>query len=119
MKSIPVTVLVISQAKKGMEDRVKDEILSVVNRALEEPTCIHIYLHQDIKDSTRFMLYENWTDRNDFINVQMKSAHVQDYMSRCIEFLVDLPVLTMWESTFRGCGKSSGEDVRFSQILVK
>lgn len=109
MAKVPVTVLVLSQAKPGMEDRVRTEILSVVKRALQEPTCIHIFLHQDMNDSTRFMLYENWTDKEDFVNVQMGSPHVRDYMERCREFLVDLPELTLWEMDFKGYGEAAEE----------
>jgi quinol monooxygenase YgiN len=118
MKNIPLTVLVISQAKFGMEDRVKAEIMSVVSRALEESTCTNIYFHQDINDSTRFMLYESWTDKEDFINVQMKSAHVQEYMNRCREFLVDFPIITMWESTFKGHGRALEENSEVSHNLL-
>jgi len=113
MVKVPVTVLVLSKAKPGMEERVRQEILSVVKRALQEPTCIHIYLHQDMNDSTNFMLYENWTDKEDFVNVQVKSPHVQDYMKRCKEFLVDLPEITLWEMQFKGEGEAvnSTEDI--------
>jgi len=90
-----------------MEERVKKEIMSVVQRALQEPTCIHINLHQDVNESTRFMLYENWTDREDFENVQMKSPHLQDYLKRCKEFLTDLPQLTHWEMHSQNDGKAS------------
>ncbi|MEH2360880.1 putative quinol monooxygenase [Nostoc sp.] len=115
MTKIPVTVLVLTKAKPGMEERVRNEILGVVQRALQEPTCIHIYLHQDVKDRTNFMLYENWTDKEDFINVQMKSPHLQDYLKRCKEFLVDLPEISLWEMRY----KEEGADVNHTISAIK
>jgi len=58
MGSRKVTVLARMKAKRGMEEKVKQELLSLVGPTHAEAGCINYDLHQSVQDKTLFMLYE-------------------------------------------------------------
>ncbi len=58
-------VVVILEAKPGSEDVLKNELLKVKKLSKQEPTCIEYRIHQDINNPTKFVLYENWTSKED------------------------------------------------------
>lgn len=58
-----VTVIARCKAKPGLEQRVRDEILALVDPTREEAGCINYDLHVSAEDPRQFMLYENWTSK--------------------------------------------------------
>ena len=64
-KRMKVTVLAMVKAKEGMEEAVKQELLSVVKPTRSEPGCISYDVHQAIDDKTLFIFYENWKSMED------------------------------------------------------
>lgn len=77
MKS--VTMIVINWVKPGRETEYRQWVEPVLDAMRHEPTFINTILHQDENDSTRFMLYETWADRNDFFEHQMKKSYRSKY----------------------------------------
>jgi quinol monooxygenase YgiN len=60
-----ITILALVKAKEGMEETLKQELLSLVNPTRSEPGCINYNLHQATGDKTQFMFYENWKSMED------------------------------------------------------
>lgn len=63
---MPDTVLTIFariQAKPGLEDRMQQDLLSLLAPTRAESGCIRFDLLRDITDPTIFVLYENWKDQ--------------------------------------------------------
>ena len=55
-----VTLIVKIKAKKGMEEAVKKELLSLLPLSRSEPGCLHYDLHQAVDDKSLFFFYESW-----------------------------------------------------------
>jgi quinol monooxygenase YgiN len=65
MQSKKVTVLAMAKAKEGMEETVKQELLSLVKPTRSEPGCISYELHLANDDKSLFIFYENWKSMED------------------------------------------------------
>ena len=65
MAATQVTVIARCQAKPGREERVRNEILALVEPTRAEPGCINYDLHVSQDDPSRFLLYENWTSKGE------------------------------------------------------
>ena len=55
-----LTIVAHIQAKPGMEVRMKQDLLSLIIPTRAEAGCITFDLLADVKDPTKFVLYENW-----------------------------------------------------------
>lgn len=53
-------VLVILEAKKGMENTLKDALEKVVSPSRAEPSCVEYRVHQSVENPCEFFLYEQW-----------------------------------------------------------
>lgn len=58
-----VTVVAKLKAKDGMEDRVKKELMTMVEETRKEKGCINYDLHVDETDKGTFLFYENWVSK--------------------------------------------------------
>lgn len=56
----PFTVMVVLEAKPGKEVEMKNALLELVEPSRHEKTCLEYRLHQDVNNSGKFFLYENW-----------------------------------------------------------
>jgi quinol monooxygenase YgiN len=65
MAATQVTVIARCQAKPGLEERVRSEILALVEPTRAEPGCLNYDLHVAADDPTEFVLYENWTSQGE------------------------------------------------------
>ena len=65
MEHKKVTVLAMAKAKDGMDETVRQELLSLVNPTRSEPGCINYDLHQAHDDKSLFIFYENWKSKED------------------------------------------------------
>ena len=75
----PITMIVINCVMPGSEGEYRRWCEPVLDAMRNEPMFINTILHQDVNDSTRFMLYETWADRDDFFGNQMKKPYRSDY----------------------------------------
>ncbi len=55
-----LTIVAHIQAKPGMEQRMKQDLLSLIIPTRAEAGCITFDVLVDTKDPTKFVLYENW-----------------------------------------------------------
>lgn len=58
-----VTVLAKLTAKPGLEDKVKQELLKMVEETRKEKGCLNYDLHVDEANSSTFLFYENWVSK--------------------------------------------------------
>ena len=47
-----------------------------------EPACLEITAHQDRGDPTRFMLFEIWTNEEEFVEFESGRDYTQDYLAQ-------------------------------------
>lgn len=97
MNDNQITVLIQYQAKFGMEEQAKQELRSLIASVVSEKACIGINLHQDPDDSTRFMLYENWADKDFYLGEHMQTPYIQSFIQRARDFLVAPPKISFWK----------------------
>lgn len=86
----PLTILVINWVKPGCEDEYQRLLSPVLDAMRFESTFINTVVHQDIDDPTRFMLYETWSDRNDFFDIQRYKSYRAEY-ERALPDLLKAP----------------------------
>ena len=101
MNNNPIIVLIIYQAKPGMEDMAKQELTSLIESAVSEPFCAGINLHQDTDDPSRFMLYEKWMNKDYYIGEHMETSHIKDFIHKAMNFLVAPPEISFWKGLWR------------------
>lgn len=58
-----VTVVAKLKAKEGLEDRVKSELMKMVEETRKETGCLNYDLHVDESCKCTFLFYENWVSR--------------------------------------------------------
>jgi len=75
-------VLVSIHLKPGKQAEFLGLLMPVIDAVRREATFLNNFLHQDPEDPTRFMVYENWADRDEFFDVQMKRDYRKPYESR-------------------------------------
>jgi quinol monooxygenase YgiN len=91
-----VTVLARIKAKKGMEEEVKKELLSLIGPTRSEKGCINYDLHQSVEDKSLFMFYENWKSKRD-LDEHLKMPYMKSHMEKASEILVEPGEITLWE----------------------
>jgi quinol monooxygenase YgiN len=82
--------------KPGKEAEFLGLLMPVIDAVRLEPTFINNFLHQDLEDPTRFMIYENWADRDEFFDVQFKRDYRKPYESQLPELLAEPRRIEMW-----------------------
>ncbi len=63
MKGSLLTIVARIKAKSGMEERMQQDLLSLLTPTRTEPGCITFDLLLDTNDSSVFLLYENWQNQ--------------------------------------------------------
>lgn len=58
-----VTVVARLKAKAGLEEKVKQELLKMVEATRKEHGCLNYDLHVDESDPGSFLFYENWISK--------------------------------------------------------
>lgn len=89
MEDKKVTVLAILKAKEGMEEAVKQQVLSLVEPTRSEPSCISYDVHQGIDDKSLFVFYENWKNMEG-LEKHREMPHLKAYRQR-VENLLAKP----------------------------
>lgn len=84
-----VTVVATIKVKEDMVDSVKNELESLVSSTVQEEGCINYNLHQSIDDSSLFIMYENWENR-DALDRHMASPH-----EKAKDLLAEIPQVTL------------------------
>jgi len=96
MSQNKVTVLALIKAKEGMQEQLKQELISLIGPTHKEAGCIDYLLHQARDDKTRFMFYENWTSQA-ALDEHLRAAHLQAFVAKAEQLLAEPLDVTLWE----------------------
>ncbi len=91
-----VTVLARIKAKKGLEERVKGELLFLVSQTRSESGCINYDLHQAVDDQSVFMFYENWASKQD-LDEHLEKPYLRAFIEKAKDILEEPPEIILWD----------------------
>jgi quinol monooxygenase YgiN len=96
MQNKKVTVLAMAKAKEGMEETVKQELLSLVEPTRLEPGCINYDLHQAPDDKSLFIFYENWKSKED-LDKHLRMPYLKAFLEEADNLLAKPLEVTLLE----------------------
>ena len=73
MNQLTITATIIAKPEK--RELVKQALLKLIPPTLKEEGCLNYDLHEDNTDTNRFFFYENWANRELWLN-HNASAHI-------------------------------------------
>jgi quinol monooxygenase YgiN len=118
MKDKKITVSGRIQAKQGMEEQLKQALLSVLGPTRAEPGCINFYLHQGREDGSRFMAYQNWVSK-EAEDAHYQQPYMQAYMKTAPGMLAGAPDVSTWDMIDLETNPHSGEkEKKMDKTLV-
>lgn len=91
-----ITVVARFKALGGMEDKLRELLLTLIGPSRSDKGCINYDLHQSIEDPTIFVFYENWSGK-DSLDRHSATAHVQAFRSKATDLLAEPPELILLE----------------------
>ena len=91
-----ITVVARIKAKAGMEEKVKQELLSLLSPTRSEKGCINYDLHQSFENKSLFMFYESWASKGD-LEKHLGMPHMKSHMQKASEILAEPGEITVWE----------------------
>ncbi len=91
-----LTVVARIKAKAGMEEKVKQELLSLLAPTRSEPGCINYDLHQSKEDGAVFVLYENWVSKDE-LDKHLAMPYLQAFLGQAEEILAEPVDISLWE----------------------
>ncbi|MFZ0930933.1 MAG: putative quinol monooxygenase [Syntrophobacteraceae bacterium] len=96
MKNKRATVLALVKAKEGMEETVRQELLSLVSPTRSEPGCINYDLHQATGENSQFMFFENWKSMED-LEKHRGMPHMKAFGQKVRSLLAKPTEVTLFE----------------------
>ncbi len=91
-----IVVLAIARAKKGLSDKVRAELMSLVVPTRAEAGCISYDLHQDTADNESFMFYETWESKES-LDKHIQTPHLQGLLAKAKTILAEPLDVTIWK----------------------
>ncbi len=88
-----VSVVARLKAREGLEDRMREELLSLVEPTRKEEGCLNYDLHQGTEDPSLFYFYENWTSQQD-LDEHLQMPYVQEFAQK-LDDLGELEIMTL------------------------
>ncbi len=69
-------------AREASHSATRAELRHVVDTAIQEPTCLILKAAQSISEPSHFILYEVWSDYDEFFTVQLSREYRGDFAKR-------------------------------------
>ena len=91
-----VTVTAHIKAKKGFEDKLMEELLSLVDPTRSEAGCIAYDLYRDQENRSIFMFYESWKSKGD-LEQHLQKTYLKSFMEKADELLAEPVTISLWE----------------------
>ena len=91
-----ITLIAKVKAKKGMEETLNAELTSLVEPTRKESGCLTYILHQDTKDKSKFMFYENWFNKI-ALDKHLETEHLKAFLAKADDLLDGGLDVTMWD----------------------
>lgn len=85
-----LTIMAKIKAKQNAIEKVRVELLKLVEPTCKEKGCVDYILHQDLEEPSVIMLYENWESNAD-LDAHMNTKHFKDCFAE-IDGLYELEV---------------------------
>lgn len=95
-----LTVVARIKAKPGLEDRVREALMALVNPTRKEAGCINYDLHQSRGDKTLFLFYENWTSKKD-LDDHLDMPYLRDFLGKADTLLAQPVEIGLFEMISR------------------
>ena len=95
MENKKITVVARVKAKAGMEEQLKQMLLSNLTPTRAESGCVTFDLHEGIDDASQLMSYENWATKAD-LDEHLQKPYIIDFMSKAKDILAESPEITLW-----------------------
>lgn len=90
-----LTLLVLLKAKVGMEEKVKQELSSLVAPSRSEVGCVNYNVHQAADNKSHFMIYENWASK-EILDKHLEMPYVKAWIDKAEELLAETSEVTFW-----------------------
>lgn len=88
------TIIVHQYAKEGVaEAEIKEAFEYILDIVIKEPTCKLLNLQQSQSDPRQYILYEEWEDYDDFINVQVKRPYRKKFAEMQEQLGTEIPAV--------------------------
>mmetsp|Transcript_20392 Transcript_20392/g.37907 ORF Transcript_20392/g.37907 Transcript_20392/m.37907 type:complete len:102 (+) Transcript_20392:62-367(+) len=78
--SSKLTVVADMKVKADQVEVVKSELMKLVPITLAEEGCLQYDLHQDNKEPTHFLIFENWASK-ELWEKHMANQHLKDFVA--------------------------------------
>lgn len=92
MQQLTITATIIAKPEK--RDLVKQSLLNLIAPTLQEEGCLNYDLHEDLADPNRFFFYENWANRDLWLN-HNASAHITAHIEATEDAVVEVVIHEM------------------------
>ncbi len=96
-QSLTITIRIL--VKSGMEEKFKQEYLSIIPFILNEEGCINYNLYQSKNDSSVFILYENWISQEDYAK-HLQMSYMKVVNEKADLFLAEPIGVDLWGKVF-------------------
>ncbi len=95
--SKPYNIIVMFEAKPGMEQALHDHLQAIVKIALAQSGCLYHTLHQSRDNPARFMFYEHWKTEVDH-EQHVARKEVQAWRQQLSKFLAKDYEVSFWSA---------------------
>ena len=89
-----VSVVACLKAKSGLEEKVKNELVKLVEASRKEKGCLNYDLHVQVDNPGVFVIYENWVSRM-ALSDQMETAQFLELGSLQDQLFVEPAKITI------------------------
>lgn len=90
-----LSVIAQIRAKEGREEKLQQELLSLVGPSRAEAGCINFDLHRAAEDKALFFFYENWKSKGD-LDKHLEFPHIKAFLSQADDLLAEPIQATFW-----------------------
>ncbi|MGE7989366.1 putative quinol monooxygenase [Lysinibacillus fusiformis] len=73
-----IILCAILKAKSGQKEKLRNELLKLVEPSRAEKGCIEYKLHQSLEEDRTFLFYEIWASERE-INEHVNTEHYKEY----------------------------------------
>lgn len=91
-----ITVIAMLKAREGLEDKVNQELLKMVEETHKENGCLQYDLHRSVEDPSVFVFYEIWESKN-ALDKHFQTPHFLRLSDMVEELFEDEPVIQFFD----------------------
>lgn len=72
-------------------------LTELIENVKKEPYFLKIKLHSELKDNSKILLYEEWSDDTYYNTAHMQTEHLQKFIEDSRAFLAGPPQISQWQ----------------------